>query len=40
MELTGATGKYTGITGTCECNVDSLEGSWLVLMAASDRRRP
>ena len=32
MVLTGATGKYTGISGTCEYDVDYLEEKWLVLL--------
>ena len=32
MVLTGATGKYTGISGTCEYDVEYLEEKWLVLL--------
>lgn len=40
MELTGATGKYSGIKGTCEYDIDYLEGQWLVLMTDREWRRP
>ena len=33
MDLVGGTGKYAAISGTCEYDVDYLEGKWLVLMA-------
>ena len=32
MVLTGATGKYAGISGTCEYDVDYLEEKWIVLL--------
>lgn len=40
MALTGATGKYAGISGTCEYDVDYLEDKWLVLMADCAWQRP
>ena len=40
MVLTGATGKYAGISGTCEYDVAYLEDKWLVLMADCAWHRP
>ena len=40
MTLSGATGKYTGITATCEYDVDYLEDKWLVLTVDCAWRRP
>ena len=40
MALSGATGKYAGITGTCEYDVDYLKDKWLVLMADCTWGRP
>ena len=40
MVLTGATGKYAGISGACEHDVDYLEGKWLVLLADCAWQRP
>ena len=40
MVLTGATGRYAGISGTCEYDVAYLEGKWLVLLADCAWRRP
>ena len=40
MALSGATGKYVGITGTCQYDVDYLEEKWLVLMVDCSWTRP
>ncbi len=40
MELTGGTGKYAGISGSCGYEVGYLAGKWLVLMADCTWRRP
>ena len=40
MALSSATGKYAGITGACEYDVDYLKDKWLVLMVDCALRRP